>query len=134
MNLAGVLAKLKSLVAFDTQNPPRSLDASSPIFGWVSETLGPDFEIDITDHGLGRVSMLAVRGEPSLLFNVHLDTVPTAEGWKTDPHRLEVRDGRAYGLGACDIKGAAAALAWIPFHSQDSRRERRPPWCLTSRA
>jgi acetylornithine deacetylase len=44
------------------------------------------------------------------LFNFHLDTVPAAAGWSTDPHRLQVRDDRAYGLGACDIKGAVAAM------------------------
>jgi acetylornithine deacetylase len=51
-----------------------------------------------------------VRGKPQLLFNVHLDTVPVGEGWSSDPHRLRVAEGRAYGRGACDIKGAAAAL------------------------
>jgi acetylornithine deacetylase len=113
MNLTGVLGHLKSLVAFDTQNPPRSLDASSPVFGWISETLGPDFVIDITDHGLGRVSMLAVRGRPSLLFNVHLDTVPVIEGSRFPPLEMTLDDGRIYGRGCCDIKGAAACLLEI---------------------
>ncbi len=40
MNLAGVLDHLESLVAFDTQNPPRSLDADSPIFGWIRDAFG----------------------------------------------------------------------------------------------
>src|SRR5690606_40196349 len=30
--------------------------------------------------------------------------------WSADPHRLRVEGGRAIGLGACDIKGAAAGL------------------------
>ncbi len=64
MDVTGVLKHLKSLIAFDTQNPPRSLDARSPIFGWISDVLGPGFEIEVTDHGLGRISMLAVRGKP----------------------------------------------------------------------
>ena len=74
MDIAGVLKHLESLVAFDTQNPPRSLNADAPIFSFIRDVLGPDFDIELTDHGLGRVSMLAVRGKPSLLFNVHLDT------------------------------------------------------------
>jgi acetylornithine deacetylase len=45
-----------------------------------------------------------------VLFNVHLDTVPVGENWSSDPLRLMVKDGRAYGRGACDIKGAAAVL------------------------
>ena len=110
MDVTGVLERLKSLIAFDTQNPPRSLDAASPIFGWVSDVLGPDFEIEITDHGLGRISLLAVRGKPSLLFNVHLDTVPVIAGSRFPALELTLDNGRVYGRGSCDIKGAAACL------------------------
>lgn len=110
MNLAGVLGHLDRLVAFDTQNPPRSLDAASPVFSWISDTLGSGFVIDITDHGQGRVSMLAVRGEPSLLFNVHLDTVPVIEGSRFPALEMTLDNDRVYGRGCCDIKGAAACL------------------------
>jgi len=113
MNVSSVLDHLKSLVAFDTQNPPRSLSAESPIFGWISDTLGPGFVIDMTDHGQGRVSMLAVRGEPSLLFNVHLDTVPVIEGSRFPALEMTLDNDRAYGRGCCDIKGAAACLLEI---------------------
>ncbi len=64
----------------------------------------------MTDHGAGAVSLFAVRGKPELLFNVHLDTVPDSPHWSADPFQLRVSDDRATGLGACDIKGAAAAL------------------------
>ena len=113
MKLAGVLSHLKRLVAFDTQNPPRSLDGRSPIFGWIKGVTGPDFEIEITDHGQGRVSMLAVRGEPSLLFNVHLDTVPVIEGARYPALEMTLDKDRVYGRGCCDIKGAAACLLEI---------------------
>jgi hypothetical protein len=62
------------------------------------------------DHGDGHVSWFAVRGKPKILFNVHLDTVPAGDGWSRDPFELQVRDDRAIGRGACDIKGAAAVL------------------------
>lgn len=46
-----------------------------------------------------------------LCFNGHMDTVPVCEGWDTDPFSPVVRDGRLYGLGACDQKaGIACAL------------------------
>lgn len=104
-----VLDHLRALVGFDTQNPPRAFDGDSPLFGWLRERL-PGFEIEVTDHGKGRVSFFARRGAPALLFNVHLDTVPALEGSDHPPLELTVRDGRAYGRGACDIKGAAACL------------------------
>ena len=113
MGIRGVLNHLGKLVAFDTQNPPRSLSAASPVFDWISDSLGPGFKIEITDHGLGRVSMLAVRGQPTLLFNVHLDTVPVIEGSRFPALEMTLEDGRVYGRGSCDIKGAAACLLEI---------------------
>ena len=64
----------------------------------------------MTDFGAGAVSLLAVRGNPDILINVHLDTVPASMTWSRDPHQLLVTEDRAIGLGACDIKGAAAGL------------------------
>jgi len=107
--LEQVLAHLAALVSFDTQNPPRAIQADSPIFQYLREQL-PDFEIRIDDHGKGRVGFFACRGNTDLLFNVHLDTVPALEGSEYPPLELTVTDGRAYGRGACDIKGAAACL------------------------
>ena len=110
MAVAGVLKHLKSLITFDTQNPPRSLVADAPVFGWISDTFGPEFAIEITDHGLGRISMLVVRGNPSLLFNVHLDTVPIIEGSRFPALEMTRDQNLVYGRGSCDIKGAAACL------------------------
>lgn len=110
MKLEGVLQKLEQLLAFDTQNPPRDIHADSPIFAWIKQTLGNEFKVDIVDHGLGRISMLAVRGTPSLLFNSHLDTVPVIAGSRFPALALTRHDDKVYGRGACDIKGAAACL------------------------
>lgn len=106
--LDAVLQHLEALVAFDTRNPPRSID-SGGIFDYLGRNL-PGFEIEIDDHGAGAVSLFALRGRPRHLFNVHLDTVPDSPHWSASPFELRIGDGRATGLGACDIKGAAAAL------------------------
>ena len=46
-------------------------------------------------------------GGRSLLLNGHVDAVETgaARAWTSHPFRPEVRDGRLYGRGACDMKG-----------------------------
>jgi succinyl-diaminopimelate desuccinylase len=44
-----------------------------------------------------------------LHFNSHTDVVLPGEGWTVDPFGGEVRDGRVYGRGACDMKGGLAA-------------------------
>jgi len=107
MMLPRVLAQLEALVGFDTRNPPRRIGTG--IFDYLRAQL-PGFECTLADHGEGALSMLAVRGKPSRVFNVHLDTVPSSPQWSADPLELRVEGGRAIGLGACDIKGAAAGL------------------------
>jgi acetylornithine deacetylase len=114
--LASALDHLRALVAFDTRNPPRAIDAGG-IFGYLRAQL-PGFELALHDHGGGAVSLHAVRGNPRYLINVHLDTVPDSPGWSADPLQLRIADGRAIGLGACDIKGAAAGLLAAAARSQ----------------
>lgn len=105
-----ILHHLAALVACDTQNPPREIDGDADIFRYCEEVTGSSFTTQTWDHGDGHVSWFAVRGRPDTLFNVHLDTVPAGDGWNTDPLRLKFEDGKAYGRGSCDIKGAAAVL------------------------
>ena len=111
--MARVLEHLGALVACDTRNPPRDIDGQHPIFGVLDAVLQSSFEVEVADHGAGRVSYFARRGRPDVLFNVHLDTVPVGEGWRYPPLALTVEGDRAYGRGTCDIKGAAAALLAI---------------------
>ena len=58
-SLQAILQHLEQLVAFDTRNPPRAIDCEG-IFGYLRAQL-PGFRCDITDHGAGAVSLLAVR-------------------------------------------------------------------------
>ena len=105
--LSRTIEHLERLVAFDTRNPPRAIGTG--IFDYIAAQL-PGFRCTLQDHGDGALSLLAVRGKPTRVFNVHLDTVPSSPGWSADPFKLRVEDKRAIGLGACDIKGAAAGL------------------------
>ncbi len=107
--LAGVLSRLDRLVSFDTRNPPRAIDRGG-IFAYLAEALGAGFSCEITDLGEGCLGLLAVRGAPRLLFNVHVDTVPADPAWTGDPLGMRIDGDRAVGLGVCDIKGAAACL------------------------
>jgi acetylornithine deacetylase len=106
--LEDTLAHLRVLVGFDTRNPPRAI-GSEGMFDYLRAQL-PGFQFAQADHGTGAVSLLAMRGKPRLLFNVHLDTVPDSPQWGADPFELRIEGERAIGLGACDIKGAASAL------------------------
>ena len=70
--LNSVLKHLEALVSHDTRNPPRAITTGG-IFDYIRAHL-PGFRIEVIDHGAGAVSLFAVRGLPTRLFNVHLDT------------------------------------------------------------
>jgi succinyl-diaminopimelate desuccinylase len=62
-------------------------------------------------------------GAPHLAFAGHTDVVPPGDParWRFDPFSAEVSDGRVYGRGASDMKGAiaafvAAALDYVARH------------------
>jgi acetylornithine deacetylase len=113
--LATTLQHLRALVSHDTQNPPRAISTDG-IFEYVRAQLS-GFVWQLADHGAGAVGFFALRGNPRVLFNVHLDTVPAGPTWTRDPFALQVTGERAVGLGACDIKGAAAALLTAAAHT-----------------
>ena len=49
---------------------------------------------------------------PCILFNGHTDVVPVQNRskWIVDPFSAEIKNGRIYGRGACDMKGGLAAM------------------------
>jgi acetylornithine deacetylase len=48
----------------------------------------------------------------SLVFNGHIDVVSgePRDAWTSDPFQAEVRDGKLYGRGSCDMKGGIASM------------------------
>lgn len=109
------ISTLRDLVRIDSRNP--DLEAGAPgeaqIARHVADLLA-QFGWSATLHELGdrRVNVVAVRpgvgGGPSLMINVHLDTVGTAG--MADPFSGGLRDGRIRGRGAQDTKGGLAAV------------------------
>jgi len=113
-NLDNILEWLERLVAFDTRNGTgdelacleflqETLSLNSPdelILSKVKRSRGK------SDSGY----VMARWGTPKILLNVHIDTVPSGEGWRTDPHKLSVEADKVIGLGTSDIKGAAACI------------------------
>ncbi len=48
-------------------------------------------------------------GTPRRVINAHVDTVPANAGWSRDPWSPHIADGKLFGLGSADTKGAIAA-------------------------
>ena len=80
-----------------------------------------DAVVDEAGNAVGRVG----RGEPAVLIDCHVDTIPnhSAGRWKHDPFGAELADGRLYGLGVCDMKASAAAAIYGVARLIESRRD-----------
>ena len=59
---------------------------------------------------------------PTLLFDAHADTVvATPADWTHDPFGGEIADGKLYGRGAADMKGALAAMTFAAGSADRAR-------------
>jgi acetylornithine deacetylase len=58
------------------------------------------------------IGRLGRTGGRRVILSGHLDVVPPGDlgTWTDDPWSGEIRDGRLYGRGACDMKGGVAAI------------------------
>lgn len=66
--------------------------------------------IDYAHHLLQRARQ---EGLPTLAYNAHMDIVEAGDRatWNYAPFQSSIEDGRIYGRGTCDMKGALAAMA-----------------------
>jgi acetylornithine deacetylase/succinyl-diaminopimelate desuccinylase family protein len=75
--------------------------------------LGFQAELHEVEPGRPNVYARLEGGAPGKRLNFcgHTDTVPVVDGWDSDPFSPVEKEGRLYGLGACDMKaGIACAL------------------------
>jgi acetylornithine deacetylase len=103
-----------ALVRIDSVNPSLIAGAAgeTEIARFVSEWLAQNgFEIEIVEPEPGRPSLIGIArgtgGGRALLLNAHLDTVGTEA--MDSPFDARIEDGRLYGRGSYDMKGALAA-------------------------
>ncbi|MDF2674534.1 MAG: peptidase [Clostridiales bacterium] len=69
-------------------------------------------EVFIDEYGS---IITCIRGEnpgTKILFDAHIDTVPVTDPskWKHNPFGAEIEDGKIYGRGTSDMKGALSAM------------------------
>jgi acetylornithine deacetylase len=114
---AGPVELACELVAAATPNPPGDERAAADVVVAHLRRLGID-DVRVVGPSPERPNVLArvpgSGGGPTLILNGHLDTKPPGDlaAWETPPWEPVVRDGRLYGLGAADMKGAVAAMTY----------------------
>ncbi|MBM3545184.1 MAG: succinyl-diaminopimelate desuccinylase [Alphaproteobacteria bacterium] len=83
-------------------------------------------KLNFTEEGTAPVDNLFARvgnGSPHLCFAGHTDVVPPGDetAWRHPPFAAEIADGRLYGRGAADMKGAIACFAAAAVDYVNSR-------------
>jgi succinyl-diaminopimelate desuccinylase len=110
------------LVRIPTVNPPgEAYEACAHFLGQRLAACGFEVRYHVAEGKAEhtpahpRVNVVGSRrgtgGGRTVHLNGHLDVVPAGDGWTMDPFGGEIRDGRIWGRGSCDMKaGIAAAL------------------------
>ena len=106
---AEVVRLCRDMVRIKSVNPPGDeLEMAEYVADFLREA---GLTVEMISHTPTRASVLArLRGSgevPALLYSGHLDTVPVrAEEWLHDPFEGEVAEGKVWGRGSADMKGA----------------------------
>jgi len=108
-----IIKYTQDMVLIPSQNPPGN---ETEISDYASELLASlGFDVDQVESKPNRVNTLGIlkgTGEGKvLLWNGHYDTVPVGnlDYWTVDPFGGEIKDGKIYGRGSGDMKGAIAS-------------------------
>jgi succinyl-diaminopimelate desuccinylase len=117
---AEVIALTQDLVRIPTVNPPG--DAYEACARFLGERLAKrGFAVEYIrargapgdSDAYPRTNVVARydSGSPGACvhFNSHIDVVEAGSGWTMDPFGGQIKDGKVYGRGSCDMKGGLAS-------------------------
>ncbi len=108
---------IKNLIGFDTTSRGSNL----ALIDYAEELLTKSGarcrrSYDATRSKANLFASFGPEGDGGYVLSGHTDVVPVdGQDWSSDPFKPEVRDGKLYGRGACDMKGfLGVALALAP--------------------
>ena len=108
---------VKALIAFDTT----SRDSNLALIDFAQELLEKSGarcrrSYDATGKKANLFATIGPETDGGFVLSGHTDVVPVdGQDWSSDPFKPQVRDGKLYGRGACDMKGfVGVALALAP--------------------
>ncbi|MDB5591391.1 acetylornithine deacetylase [Enterovirga sp.] len=108
---------LELLVGFDTESGVSNLRLIEAVESYLGELGVPSVRVPNADGSKAALfATVGPRDRGGVVLSGHTDCVPVAgQDWTGDPFRLRLREGRAIGRGAVDMKGFdALALAALP--------------------
>ncbi|HEY5898990.1 MAG TPA: M20 family metallopeptidase [Burkholderiales bacterium] len=113
MNAADAISLTRSLLRFDTINPPGRERDCAQHAGALLQAWG--FKVEYHEFEPGRTSVIAraggTQGKAPLCLTGHIDTVALgARPWSKDPFCGETDGDKLYGRGVSDMKAGVAAI------------------------
>lgn len=110
--ISPVVGALLACITRPTPNPPGEV---APVADWIEAwalSFGARVERQTVEPGKDNVIVTLDFGPgPCLVFNTHMDVNdPSGQVWSFPPFEPFVRDGRVYGVGACDAKGSLVGM------------------------
>lgn len=97
-------------------SPTVSADSNLPIIDYIQTFLtARGFEVhrvtDETGQKAGLFARIGPKHKAGILLSGHTDVVPVAgQSWTTDPFKMTVAEGKAFGRGTTDMKGYLACM------------------------
>ncbi|MBB5335605.1 YgeY family selenium metabolism-linked hydrolase [Pectinatus brassicae] len=98
-------------------------EAAATLESYMKENGFDDVKIDEYGNIIGHIQ--GSQKGPKILFDGHIDTVPVEDAgkWQYPPFAAEIHDGKIYGRGTSDMKGAVAAMvSAAAFFSKDLKK------------
>ena len=112
-----LVALCGELVAAQSVNPPgRTADVADVVRRYLAANGMPSEIVKADAEAPNVIAQIAgVSGGRHVVFNAHMDTMEAGDesAWSVPVLRLTRRDGRLYGLGLGNMKGALAAMCVV---------------------
>lgn len=110
-----IIAYLEKLISVSTAYPPGDTSQLAEYLTECLTTMGYATETYARVPGMDNLVATIGSGSPSLVFNVHVDTVDAGDLslWAHSPLEATVEDGFVYGLGSANCKGSGAVQLWL---------------------
>lgn len=114
-----MLKLLKNLVKINSVYPNEK--ALSNYLVNILEKNKITFEKQLVENERENILAEKGRGKKSILLYCHLDTINITDGWKTNPLNLIIKNDKAYGLGAWDMKAGLTVVlsAFLNFNPKN---------------
>lgn len=106
------IEKLKALITIPSTTPPNNVAPVAEVLKRFGEDTGAEVTLQQVEPGKPNCLLSYCFGPGKILvFNTHMDVNnPSGQQWAFDPLTPFEKDGRVWGLGACDAKGSLAAM------------------------